>query len=151
VLGAFIFMGGMWEVTSDRTMTREFNDREGPEMALYAEGRGRIPPGVQIYAIDGPFFFGAAEKFKETLGQVAGKPQVLVLLMRNVPAIDSTGLVALRDVIRRFRQGGTRVILAGVHAQPMAAISRSPLLTELGEENLVGGIDEALALAAVGP
>jgi SulP family sulfate permease len=68
--------------------------------------------------------------------------------MRNVPAIDSTGLVALRDVIRRFRQGGTRVIVAGVHAQPMAAISRSTLLTELGEENLVGGIDEALALAA---
>ena len=151
VLAAFLFMRRMSEVTSVSTMTREFNDREGPEMALYAEGRGRIPPGVQIYAIDGPFFFGAAEKFKETLGQVAGKPQVLVLLMRNVPAIDSTGLVALRDVIRRFRQGGTRVILAGVHAQPMAAISRSPLLTELGEENLVGGIDEALALAAVGP
>jgi len=148
VLAAFLFMRRMSEVTSVSTMTREFNDREGPEMALYAEGRGRIPPGVQIYAIDGPFFFGAAEKFKETLGQVAGKPTVLVLLMRNVPAIDSTGLVALRDVIRRFRQGGTRVILAGVHAQPMAAISRSPLLAELGEENLVGGIDEALALAA---
>jgi SulP family sulfate permease len=148
VLAAFLFMRRMSEVTSISTMTREFNDREGPEMALYAEGRARIPPGVQIYAIDGPFFFGAAEKFKETLGQVAGKPAVLVLLMRNVPAIDSTGLVALRDVIRRFRQGGTRVILAGVHAQPMAAISRSPLLTELGEENLVGGIDEALALAA---
>ena len=148
VLAAFLFMRRMSEVTSISTMTREFNDREGPEMALYAEGRERIPPGVQIYAIDGPFFFGAAEKFKETLGQVAGKPTVLVLLMRNVPAIDSTGLVALRDVIRRFRQGGTRVILAGVHAQPMAAISRSPLLTELGEENLVGGIDEALALAA---
>ena len=148
VLAAFLFMRRMSEVTSISTMTREFNDREGPEMALYAEGRDRIPAGVQIYAIDGPFFFGAAEKFKETLGQVAGKPAVLVLLMRNVPAIDSTGLVALRDVIRRFRQGGTRVILAGVHAQPMAAISRSPLLTELGEENLVGGIDEALALAA---
>jgi len=148
VLAAFLFMRRMSEVTSISTMTREFNDREGPEMALYAEGRGRIPPGVQIYAIDGPFFFGAAEKFKETLGQVAGKPAVLVLLMRNVPAIDSTGLVALRDVIRRFRQGGTRVILAGVHAQPMAVISRSPLLAELGEENLVGGIDEALALAA---
>jgi SulP family sulfate permease len=148
VLAAFLFMRRMSEVTSVSTITREFNDREGPEMALYAEGRPRIPSGVQIYAIDGPFFFGAAEKFKETLYQVAGRPKVLVLLMRNVPAIDSTGLVALRDVIRRFRQGGTRVILAGVHAQPMAAISRSTLLTELGEENLVGGIDEALALAA---
>jgi SulP family sulfate permease len=51
---------------------------------------------------------------------------------------------------RVLRARGTRVIFAGVHAQPMAAISRSPLLTELGEENLVGGIDEALAPAAPG-
>jgi sulfate permease, SulP family len=148
VLAAFLFMRRMSEVTSVSSVTREFNDRDGPEMALYAEGRPGIPHGVQIYAVDGPFFFGAASKFKETLEQVAGRPRVLVLLMRNVPAIDSTGLSALRDIIRRFRAGGTRVILVGVHAQPMAALSRSPLLTELGEGNLVGELDEALALAA---
>jgi sulfate permease, SulP family len=148
VLAAFLFMRRMSEVTSVSSVTREFNDRDGPEMALYAEGRPGIPHGVQIYAVDGPFFFGAASKFKETLEQVAGRPRVLVLLMRNVPAIDSTGLSALRHIIRRFRAGGTRVILVGVHAQPMAALSRSPLLTELGEGNLVGELDEALALAA---
>jgi len=150
VLAAFLFMRRMSEVTTVTGVTREFNDREGPEMALYAEGRARIPPGVQLYAVDGPFFFGAAEKFKETLGQVAGRPRVLVLLMRNVPAIDSTGLNALRDIIRRFRAGGTRVILVGVHAQPMAALARSPVLAELGDENLVGELDEALALAGSG-
>lgn len=148
VLAAFLFMRRMSEVTSISSVTREFNDREGPEMALYSEGRSRIPPSVQIYAVDGPFFFGAASKFRETLEQVAGRPRVLVLLMRNVPAIDSTGINALRDIVRRFRGGGTRVILVGVHAQPMAALARSPLLTELGEENLVGELDDALALVA---
>ena len=148
VLAAFLFMRRMSEVTSISSVTREFNDREGPEMALYSEGRTGIPPSVQIYAVDGPFFFGAASKFRETLEQVAGRPRVLVLLMRNVPAIDSTGINALRDIVRRFRGGGTRVILVGVHAQPMAALARSPLLAELGEENLVGELDEALALAA---
>lgn len=148
VLAAFLFMRRMSEVTSISSVTREFNDREGPEMALYSEGRSRIPPSVQIYAVDGPFFFGAASKFRETLEQVAGRPRVLVLLMRNVPAIDSTGINALRDIVRRFRDGGTRVILVGVHAQPMAALARSPLLTELGEENLVGELDDALALVA---
>ena len=148
VLAAFLFMRRMSEVTSISSVTREFNDREGPEMALYSEGRSRIPPSVQIYAVDGPFFFGAASKFRETLEQVAGRPRVLVLLMRNVPAIDSTGINALRDIVRRFRDGGTRVILVGVHAQPMVALARSPLLTELGEENLVGELDEALALVA---
>ena len=148
VLAAFLFMRRMSEVTSVSSVTREFNDREGPEMALYAAGRPAIPPSVQIYAVDGPFFFGAAAKFRETLDQIAGRPRVLVLLMRNVPAIDSTGMNALRDIVRRFRAGGTRVMLAGVHAQPMAALSRSPLLAELGEANIVGDLDEALALAA---
>ena len=147
VLAAFLFMRRMSEVTSVNSVTREFNDREGPETALYAAGRPAIPSSVQIYAVDGPFFFGAAAKFRETLEQVAGRPRVLVLLMRNVPAIDSTGINALRDIVRRFRAGGTRVMLVGVHAQPMAALSRSPLLAELGEANLVGDLDEALALA----
>src|SRR4029079_7003321 len=73
VLAAFLFMRRMSEVTSISSVTREFNDREGPEMALYAEGRAGIPPGVQVYAVDGPFFFGAASKFRETLEQVAGR------------------------------------------------------------------------------
>ncbi len=145
VLAAFLFMRRMAEVTSVSGVTREFNDREGPEMALYAEGR-RVPPGVQIYAVDGPFFFGAAAKFRETLGQVATAPRVLILLMRNVPAIDSTGLNALRDIVRRFHRDGARVILADVQAQPREAMARSALLAEVGEANLVRDLDQALAM-----
>ena len=120
--------------------------RRAATTPLYTQGR-KLPPGVQIYAIDGPFFFGAAEKFKETLTQVAGKPRVVVLLMRNVSAIDSTGLRALQEVVNRFRAGGTEVVLVGVHAQPMIAISRAGIVDLLGEDNLVGTIDAALERA----
>ena len=63
-----------------------------------------------------------------------------------MPAMDSTGLAALRDLVRRSRKDGTRVILAGVHAQPMVVLARSDFLDEIGDENLAGTIDEALDL-----
>jgi SulP family sulfate permease len=79
--------------------------------------------------------------------ELRGKPKVLILRMRNVPAMDSTGLNALRDVVTRFRRAGTRVILSDVHAQPMVALQRSALGDELAEEDLVGNIDDALNVA----
>ena len=106
-----------------------------------------VPAGVEVYEINGPFFFGAAEKFKETITELQRAPKVLVIRMRHVPAIDSTGLNALRDVVVRFRRAGTRVILSDVHAQPMAALQRSALADELPEADLVGNIDDALNAA----
>ena len=105
-----------------------------------------MPPGVEVYEINGPFFFGAAEKFKDTLARVSRTPKVLIIRMRHVPAIDSTGLHALRDVV--VASAGTApVILSDVHAQPMAALQRSALGDELPEEDLVGNIDDALNAA----
>jgi SulP family sulfate permease len=68
----------------------------------------------------------------------------MVLRMRHVPAIDSTGLNALRDLIRRCEREGTRVLLSDVHAQPVVALERSGLYQELGEDNVTGNIDDAL-------
>jgi SulP family sulfate permease len=147
VLAAFLFMKRMAEVSNVTALSREFAEDESGAGGLFTEGRDRIPPGVQLYAIDGPFFFGAAEKFKETLSTVAGTPKVVVLLMRHVSAMDSTGLRALLDVLRRFRAGGTALVLVGVHAQPMTVLERAGVIGQVGEENLVGTIDEALARA----
>lgn len=140
VLAAFLFMRRMAEVTSVAAVRQEFDGGRSPE----GEALPELPAGVVVYEIEGPFFFGAAEKFKETLGEISRKPRVLVLRMRHVSAIDSTGLNALKDLIRRSRKDGTRVILSGIHAQPMAALARAGLLDELGEENLVGSLSEAL-------
>jgi sulfate permease, SulP family len=144
VLSAMLFMRRMAEVTNVTALTREMGEDEGEDANPLI---GRVPQGVAVYAIDGPFFFGAAEKFRETMGTVEKPPRVLVIQMRRVPAIDSTGIRALGSVIRRARGDGTRVILAGVHAQPMVALGRSALLDEVGDENLTGTLEGALELA----
>lgn len=145
VLAAFLFMRRMAEVTNISAITREF--REDADEGAADVLRRPLPPGVEVFEVNGPFFFGAAEKFKETLTQLHEKPKVLIIVMQNVSAIDSTGLAALRDVVTRFRRSGTRVILAGVHAQPMAALQRSALADEIGLEDLAGNLEAALAQA----
>jgi sulfate permease, SulP family len=152
VLASFMFMRRMAEVTNVSALTRELEDSdraiEDEEFAdPNAVRRRAVPPGVEIYEINGPFFFGAAERFKDTLARVAGKPKVLIIRMRDVPAIDSTGIRALRDVVQRSRKDGTLVLLADVHMQPLMALSRSEALAEIGEEHLYGDLDLALERA----
>jgi MFS superfamily sulfate permease-like transporter len=106
--------------------------------------RRRVPKGREVYEINGPFFFGAAELFKDTLAQVAGKPKVLIIRMRSVLALDSTGMHALKDVVHRSRKDGTVVLLSDVHMQPLVALTGSPVLEEMGRENLFGNLDDAL-------
>jgi sulfate permease, SulP family len=153
VLAALLFMRRMAEVTNVSVITRELDD-EGDLYATDANAARRrpIPKGVEVYEINGPFFFGAAEQFKDTLGRVARKPKVLIIRLRNVPAIDSTGMRALADVTRRTRKDGTLVLLSDVHAQPLVALGRSDLLDEIGDDNIFGNLDDALnrARAEVG-
>ena len=148
VLAAFLFMRRMAEVTNVSAITREFTEEgDDDDRDPNALARRTVPPGVEVYEINGPFFFGAAEKFKETMAQLRDRPRVLIVRLRNVMAIDSTGLHALRDVVTRFRKAGTRVILSDVHAQPMVALRRSVLADEIPEDDLVGNIDDALNVA----
>lgn len=145
VLAAFLFMRRMAEVTNISVLTHELQDPEDDfERDQNAVGRRVVPSGVAVYEITGPFFFGAAEMFKDRLGAIAVQPKVLILRMRHVPAIDSTGLHALRDLAKRSRQDGTLLLLSDVHAQPVVALERSGLYDELGEENVLGNIDDAL-------
>lgn len=67
---------------------------------------------MQQHGLNGPFFFGAAEKFRDALAQLSRRPRALILTMENVPVIDSTGLRVLTAVIQQLRKSGTRVLLA---------------------------------------
>jgi SulP family sulfate permease len=149
VLAAFLFMRRMAEVSNVHAVTRELADaaEDGYDTDPAGVRRRVVPKGVEVYEIDGPFFFGAAEQFRETLSSIGSRPRVLIIRMRNVPAVDSTGLHALGEIVRRSRGEGTRVILSDVHSQPMVALGRSRLLDELGDENLLGSLDDALAAA----
>jgi len=146
VLAAFLFMRRMAEVTDVRIVTRQLDETERVNDPGAVSLRD-VPPSVEVYEVDGPFFFGAAARFRETVGQIGRRPKVLIVRLRDVPAIDSTGLHALREVARRARRDATLFLLCDVHAQPLVALGRSTLLDEIGEENIYGDIDEALARA----
>src|SRR5918994_5535031 len=144
VLASFLFMKRMAEVTDVTVVSQEFQDTRTSTDTAGAIYRRQVPKGVEVYDINGPFFFGAAEKLKDTLWEVSKKPRVLIVRMRNVPAIDSTAMHALRDLVRRTKKDGTVVLLSDVQAQPRLALERSGLLDEIGQEHLCGNIDEAL-------
>ena len=153
VLSAFLFMKRMADVTNVGTITREF--QESPDGTMLADpdgvARRRVPPGVEIYEVNGPFFFGAADKIQDVLGVVARKPSAFILRLRNVPAIDATGIRVLDDLDATFRHKGIRFILAGLHSQPYLALDRAGRLDRYGRENLAADLDEALALAEGSP
>jgi SulP family sulfate permease len=148
VLAAFLFMKRMAEVTNVAAVSNELiEEGETYDADAGAVSRRVVPPGVQVYEIRGPFFFGAAETFRDTLGVIGAAPKVMILRMRDVNAIDSTAMHALKDMHRRFRAGGTLLLLSDVHAQPLLALGRSNLLDEIGQENICGNIDDALERA----
>jgi SulP family sulfate permease len=149
VLAAFLFMKRMAEVTNVRAFTQEF-DEDDDDRSVSDENGGRlrdIPSGVEVYEINGAFFFGAAETFKNTLELIAGKPKVLIIRMRNVLLLDSTGMHALRDVVHRSRKDGTAVLLSDLHMQPLVALTGSTVLEEIGSENVFPDLDDALQRA----
>jgi SulP family sulfate permease len=149
VLAAFLFMKRMAEVTNVSAVTGGFTEDADEEETTgsLTERRDVLPRGVEIYEVNGPFFFGAAEAFRETLGQVSGKPKVLIIWMRKVPAMDSTGLHALREVVNRSRRQGTLVLLADVLPQPLSVLTRSKIVDEAGEKLVFSDIDGALEAA----
>jgi sulfate permease, SulP family len=152
VLAAFLFMKRMAEVTNVTMITGETADESGPgDDELDGILRRQIPPGVEVYEINGPFFFGAAEAFKNALGQVARKPRVLIIRMRHVSAMDATGLYALEALIDEARRDRGRVILAGIHAQPMVVLTQSGLMERATNVTLAESLDQALAMATLAP
>ena len=104
-----------------------------------------VPRGVEVYEIDGPFFFGIANKFDECMKQVAGgKPAIRIIRMRKVPFMDSTGLHNLESLCRLSRREGITVVLSGVNDNVRAMLLRSGMDTQLGADNICSNIQEAL-------
>ncbi len=145
VLAAFLFMERMATATRVGFITRELQGEDEEEVDDPNSLRYRsVPAGVEVFEIQGPFFFGAADKFKNALAQISDPPQVLILRMRHALTLDATALQALESVQKRARKQGTVLLLSGVHAQPLVVMERSGFLRTLGEEHVFANIDEAL-------
>ncbi len=143
VLAVILFMRRMINVSNVSVITRELKD-ENDVADINAIENKSVPDGVEVYEVNGPFFFGAATKFKDVMRQVESPPTVMILRMRNVPAIDATGLNLLSEIVRDNLKQGTHLILSGVHAQPLYALTQYNLVDEIGTENIFGNIDDSL-------
>lgn len=107
----------------------------------------QIPEGVQVYEIDGPFFFGIANKFEELSAQFDEAPRVRIIRMRKVPFVDATGLHNLQVFIHKSHEQGIHVVLSGVRPEVLKVIRKSSLYGEVGEKNIFDHINGAMARA----
>jgi SulP family sulfate permease len=146
VLAAFLFMRRMALISEAGPMRRALREDEAADDPD-ATSRLDVPPGVEVFEVYGALFFGAASKFKDAVRRVERPPKALILRMRDVLAIDATGLRAIEDLFAKTRRDGTTLVLSGVHAQPLVALERSGLLGRIGEANVHGNIRDALARA----
>ncbi|MDD3276549.1 MAG: SulP family inorganic anion transporter, partial [Kiritimatiellales bacterium] len=141
VLSAFLFMRRMETVTNAGIINLE--DEDGDLNDPNASAHLNVPKGVEIFEIDGPFFFGAASKFQDEIRKIK-LPKVLILRMRHVPAIDATGLRALEGMVNSTRRNGTALIISGIHKQPVAAMQKAGLIEKIGRANIHKDISRAL-------
>lgn len=112
---------------------------------LAGQGMLSLPAGVVVYAIEGPFFFGAVENFERALAQSHTDPQILILRLGRVPFIDITGLQALEEVVEKWQIRGVRVLLCEANARVKAKLDRAGLFQLIGSANYVEDFGHALA------
>jgi SulP family sulfate permease len=140
VLAAVLFIKRVSE-TTQITAVDEISETEGPQHSLIGK---EIPKGVMIYRIFGSFFFGAADKLETALKRAGQEPEVLILRMRKVLAIDATGLNALEDLYDKLHARGKHLVLSGPHTQPLFMMDKAGFLDRLGKENVCANIELSL-------
>jgi SulP family sulfate permease len=104
----------------------------------------QIPPGVLVYAVEGPFFFGAVENFERALASTRTDPEVLIVRLRWVPFIDITGLQTLEEVIRDLQRRRVRVMLTGANERVTGKLQRAGIVALIGEQNFCANLEQAL-------
>jgi len=150
VLASLLFMRRMAEVTGISALTPESaNEEDELEERRNAEAvsKLRVPPGVEVFQINGPFFFGVAHRLQDILGRLESPPKVFILRMRRVPAIDATGLQALEEFRDRCAWHGTALLLSGVQPMVLNAFRRAGFDARLGRDNICENINQALERA----
>ncbi len=149
VLASFLFMRRMVDVTEITSITKSLDEHENDDSDndVNAISRRKIPKGVEVFEINGPFFFGAADKFRDTMRGIRKPPKILILRMRFVPTIDATGMRALEDLLDRAQKDKIIVLLCGLNARLVRRLKQSGLTERSGEENILPEIDEALTRA----
>jgi SulP family sulfate permease len=136
ILAALLFMRRMAEVAQTRLIGA---GNEPSEVS--------VPAGVVVYSIDGPLFFGAAQRAMSTLYQLGGDIRAVVLDLREVPVLDATGLVNLESALRKLHSRGAFVVLCGARKQPRALLARSGVVAVPDRLAMTDQLEQAIQLA----
>ncbi len=147
LIACLLFMRRVAETTDIRVITDEINLDEDAEKAPEEEEHLVIPEHVKVYEINGPYFFGIANKFEETMQAMGDHPRVRIIRMRKVPFIDSTGIHNLTNLCKMSNKEHTTIILSGVNEKVHASLERSGFYELLGKENICSHISVALKRA----
>jgi len=145
VLAAILFIKRIMNVSGIANITDSVSeiDSQDPD----GIGKKIVADGVEVYEINGPFFFGVADKLKFVLDAIGITPKVFVLRMRNVPFMDATGMYALKEFEQACRDKGTVLVLSGVSPSLMNDLERFGFFKRVGKESIFDHIDAALAYA----
>jgi len=138
VLAALIFMYRMSKING--VMPVEI---ESDEIQNYSQ----LPKEIEVYEISGPFFFAAAKRYQETLRNLKGSTCVLIIRMRHVPFIDSTGIQNFTEIIKTLEKRKTKVILSGVNPDVLVEIKRSEIIDFISDDNILDNFDDAIIKA----
>lgn len=147
LLAVVLFLRRVMENTDIRVYGSKLDAAENTDLSTHEELN--LAPGVQVYEIDGPFFFGVATKFDEMMRVTVGeeKPAVRIIRMRKVPFIDSTGLHNLETLIRSSQTLGIHVVLSGVRPEVHEVLRKSHIVNLLGEDHICNHISTAVLRA----
>jgi len=151
ICACLLFMRRMAETTDVKVISQEINpEEESSDFQLGNLEHLTIPDGVEVYEINGPYFFGAGNKFEEIMGALRHqrqKPRVRIIRMRKVPFVDSTGIHNLTNLCLMSQGEGIQVVLSGVNPKVEAVLHRAGFDKILGHENICSHINEALERA----
>lgn len=144
LVSLMLFMKNMSESVRIHPLTQAMQDEKKAEAEPEVWAKKKFPPGVEVFDVQGPLFFGAAQRFEESLNEMGLKPKAVIVRIRDVHHIDASGLHALEQFCNRCRRAGTRFILVGIHAQARSALEKSGLAETIGEDNLAATIEIAV-------
>lgn len=140
LLASLLFMRRMADVSDVRYVLDENEDNDQLELIDSI----KTPENVSVYEINGPFFFGAADKFMKAIRELGVPTKILIIKMSSVPAMDATGYHALELLYEICKKHHTELIMLGLQDQPLHALSKYGFIDLLGCENICDSVDEAI-------
>ena len=145
IIACLLFMKRMSETTDVKVIMDEINEES--DMVKGNLEHLTIPQGVEVYEINGPYFFGAGNKFEEIMASFGDRPKVRIIRMRKVPFVDSTGIHNLTNLCLMSKNEGIEVVLSGVSEKVHSQLQKAHFYDILGEKNICSHINLALERA----